>query len=128
MNITQTTSAAATPAVADPATPAASTPARLTALTAAAVPATAATAAADAAKTATTPSKTDLKNSVDQINRFLKVNSEVEFSIDHNSGKSVIKVVDTQTNKVLRQFPSEQALEIGQNLQDSKSGLIDEQA
>ena len=125
MNITQTTSAATTLATADPATAVASHPVK--SATTVALPATAAATVA-AEKTAATPSKTDLKNSVDQINRFLKVNSEVEFSIDHNSGKSVIKVVDTETNKVLRQFPSEQALEIGQNLQDSKSGLINEKA
>lgn len=120
MNITQTTSAAAPQPVADPAT--AAHPVKTAAL------ATPATDAVAAEKAAAAPSKTDLKNSVDQINRFLKVNSEVEFSIDHNSGKSVIKVVDTTTNKVLRQFPSEQALEIGQNLQDTNSGLINETA
>lgn len=121
MNITQTTNAAA-PQPADPATAAAAHPVKTAAL------ATPATDAVAAEKAAAAPSKTDLKNSVDQINRFLKVNSEVEFSIDHNSGKSVIKVVDTTTNKVLRQFPSEQALEIGQNLQDTNSGLINETA
>ena len=125
MNITQTTSTATPLPAATPATTAPSHPAK-TADTVA-IPAAAADAVA-AEKTAATPSKTDLKNSVDQINRFLKVNSQVEFSIDHNSGKSVIKVVDTSTNKVLRQFPSEQALEIGQNLQDTNTGLINEKA
>lgn len=122
MTITQTTNAASTPAATDTvAALAASHPAKPAAA------ASAAAAAPEAAKKAAAePSQSDLKNSVDQINRFLKVNSEVEFSIDHASGKSVIKVVDTETNKVLRQFPSEQALEIGQNLQDSKSGLINE--
>ncbi|WP_295994327.1 flagellar protein FlaG [Rugamonas sp.] len=125
MTITQTTNAAATPAAPDTvAALAASHPAKA----AVAAVASAAGSSPAAAKKAVEPSQTDLKNSVDQINRFLKVNSEVEFSIDHASGKSVIKVVDTETNKVLRQFPSEQALEIGQNLQDSKSGLINVKA
>lgn len=68
------------------------------------------------------PSKTELKNSVDAINRFLENNSEVHFSIDEDSGLSVVKVIDTETNKVLRQFPSEQSLEIGKNL--STKGLL----
>ncbi|MES2160129.1 MAG: flagellar protein FlaG [Pseudomonadota bacterium] len=68
--------------------------------------------------------KAQLKNSVDAINRFLKVNSEVQFSIDDSSGQSVIKVVDTETHKVLRQFPSEQALEIGKDLETKKKGLL----
>jgi flagellar protein FlaG len=68
------------------------------------------------------PSKTELKNSVDAINRFLENNSEVLFSIDEDSGLSVVKVIDTETKKVLRQFPSEQSLEIGKNL--STKGLL----
>ncbi|RFP08501.1 flagellar biosynthesis protein FlaG [Duganella sp. BJB488] len=70
--------------------------------------------------------KVQLKNSVDAINRFLKVNSEVQFSIDDSSGQSVIKVVDTETHKVLRQFPSEQTLEIGKDLETKKGLLLKE--
>jgi flagellar protein FlaG len=68
------------------------------------------------------PSKTELKNSVDAINRFLENNSEVHFSIDEDSGVSVVKVIDTETKEVLRQFPSEQSLEIGKNLKTT--GLL----
>jgi len=90
-----------------------------------------AVAAPPAAATAATSKplavdRTQLKNSVDAINRFLKVNSEVQFSIDDSSGQSVIKVVDTETHKVLRQFPSEQALEIGKDLQNKKGLLLKE--
>jgi len=67
--------------------------------------------------------KTQLKNSVDAINRYLKNNSEVQFSIDDSSGASVIKVVDTETKKILRQFPSQQALDISKDLQ-GKIGLL----
>ncbi|WP_374360110.1 flagellar protein FlaG [Pseudoduganella danionis] len=67
--------------------------------------------------------KNQLKNSVDAINRYLKDNSEVQFSIDDSSGASVIKVVDTETKKILRQFPSQQALDISKDLQ-SKTGLL----
>ncbi|MES2740875.1 MAG: flagellar protein FlaG [Pseudomonadota bacterium] len=69
-----------------------------------------------------------LKYSVEAINKFLKVNSEVQFSIDDASGKSVIKVVDTESKEILRQFPSEQALEIGKDLGKLKGFLINSQA
>lgn len=72
-------------------------------------------------------SKTELKSSVDAINRFLENNSEVHFSIDDDSGVSVIKVIDTETKEVLRQFPSEQSLEIGKHL-TTKGLLIDSEA
>lgn len=91
--------------------------------------ASAATAAVgDAATKAAAPSKTELKNSVDAINRFLKDTSEVQFSIDEDSGKSVIKVVDTETKKVLNQFPSEQSLEISKNLSSYKGMIINSKA
>jgi flagellar protein FlaG len=83
--------------------------------------------AANEASESRVPSKTELKKSVDAINRFLENNSEVHFSIDDDSGVSVIKVIDTETKKVLRQFPSEQSLEIGKNL-TTKGLLIDSEA
>lgn len=105
-------------------------PATATPVTAAPVPVPAAkpivAAKADAA--ARVPSKTELKNSVDAINQFLKDNSEVHFSIDEDSGLSVVKVIDTETKKVLRQFPSEQSLEIGKNLGKLKGMLINSEA
>jgi flagellar protein FlaG len=73
---------------------------------------------------ATLPSKTELKKSVDEINRFLESNSEVKFSIDEDSGLSVVKVIDSETKKVLRQLPSEQSLEIAKNLTSTRKGLL----
>ncbi|MRW84723.1 flagellar biosynthesis protein FlaG [Pseudoduganella sp. FT26W] len=74
------------------------------------------------------PGKTELRKSVDAINRFLENNSEVKFSIDDASGLSVVKVIDTETKKVIRQFPSEQSLEISKNLHSLKGLLIDSKA
>lgn len=103
---------------------------------AASVPASGKAASTDTAKSivaandssaARPVSKTELKSSVDAINRFLENNNEVHFSIDEDSGVSVIKVIDTETKKILRQFPSEQSLEISKNL-TTKGLLIDSEA
>ncbi|MYN41035.1 hypothetical protein GTP55_16835 [Duganella sp. FT109W] len=75
-----------------------------------------------------TPSKSELKKSVDAINRFLENNSEVEFSIDDHSGLSVVKVIDTETKQVLRQLPSVESLEIARNLNSMKGLLINSKA
>ncbi|WP_317201753.1 flagellar protein FlaG [Janthinobacterium sp.] len=88
----------------------------------------AAQAEAEAAKPAAPPSDAEVKKSLEAINHFLKNNSEVHFSIDDTSGMSVIKVIDIETKKVLRQFPSEQALEIGKKLDGFKGLLIDGKA
>ncbi|MYM22261.1 hypothetical protein GTP46_06350 [Duganella sp. FT135W] len=75
------------------------------------------------APAARTPSKTELRNSVDALNQHVD-NDEVHFSIDEDSGLSVVKVIDTETKKVLHQFPSEQSLEIGKNLNSPNKGLL----
>ena len=40
----------------------------------------------------------------------------IEFSLDQDSNRMVVKVVDTSTNKVLRQIPNEEALSISKSL------------
>jgi flagellar protein FlaG len=112
-------------APAPPASPAASSPAPAKRVGADVAPPIVASKEGSASKA---PSKTELRNSVDAINRFLEDNSEVHFSIDEDSGISVVKVIDTETKKVLQQFPSEQSLEIGKNLSSLKGLLINSQA
>ncbi len=100
-------------------------------------PATSATsAAATATPTITgiapaTPEQAQRSNSsarldqaVDAINQFLKpLSSSIEFSIDEESGRTLVKVVDTETMDVLRQFPSKEALAISSQL-DKLQGLL----
>jgi flagellar protein FlaG len=61
------------------------------------------------------PTDAQVKNAVDNINQAMKQNSSnVEFSIDKNTGQTVIKVVESGTGQVIQQFPSEQVLAISQ--------------
>ena len=65
-----------------------------------------------------------LETAVASINKFLKpVASSIEFSIDEQSGRTLVKVIDTDTNDVLRQYPSKEALAISQEL-DKLQGLL----
>lgn len=48
---------------------------------------------------------------------------ELQFSIDKGSGKTVVKVMDTGTHKVVRQIPSEEILAMAQQL-DKLQGLL----
>lgn len=47
----------------------------------------------------------------------------LRFSIDEDTGKTIIKVVDTHTDEVIRQFPTEQAIERARTL-DKVQGLL----
>ena len=49
--------------------------------------------------------------------------SSLEFSVDQNTGRTVVKVVDKATDTVIRQIPSEEALAIARAL-DRLQGLI----
>ena len=49
--------------------------------------------------------------------------SSIEFSIDSQSGKTVVRVVDTTTQQLIRQIPSPEMLEISHAL-DRMQGLL----
>lgn len=68
--------------------------------------------------------QSNLKQAVEAINKFLKpVNSGIEFSIDEDSGRTLVKVIDIESKEVLRQFPSKEALAIAKEL-DKLQGLL----
>jgi flagellar protein FlaG len=75
------------------------------------------------------PQKKELKGSVDTINNFLKTYSnDLEFSIDEDSGRTVVKLVDTETDTVLRQYPSKQALAIARDIENFQGNLLKTEA
>jgi flagellar protein FlaG len=52
----------------------------------------------------------------------------IEFSLDQDSNRMVVKVVDTSTNKVLRQIPNEEALSISKSLGKLQGLMINKTA
>lgn len=72
----------------------------------------------------TVPSMSELTQAVRSMNKAIQAHSQnLEFSIDADSERTIVKVVDRQTNEVLRQIPSEEALQIAKAL-DQASGLL----
>ncbi|MBU1309953.1 MAG: flagellar protein FlaG, partial [Gammaproteobacteria bacterium] len=72
-----------------------------------------------------------LGDAVERINQF--VNAEMrtlKFSVDENSGKAVVKVIDFETKDVIRQIPGDEVLRMAsaiKRLQDdlgSATGLL----
>lgn len=69
----------------------------------------------------------NLQSSIDALNEFIKPqNTSLEFSIDDESGTVVVKVTDKETKEVIKQFPSEEALELAKAL-DKLKGLLVQQ-
>ena len=65
-----------------------------------------------------------LDKAVEEINRFLRqANTSVEFSVDQDSGRTLVQVIDSDTKDVIRQFPSKEALSLSHEL-DKLQGLL----
>lgn len=88
------------------------------------LPQVAAKAAAEPKSAAPTPAQ--LQGAVDNINRAMRQsNANVEFSIDQDTKRTVVKVVESGTGQVIRQFPSEDILNIAHAIdQMQQRGLL----
>ena len=66
----------------------------------------------------------DLSSAVDHINELVQqIHRELRFSVDDSSGRVVIKVLDSETEEVLRQIPPEQVMSLVQTLQSAGGSL-----
>jgi flagellar protein FlaG len=68
--------------------------------------------------------KLSVEEAVKRISEFVApTQSEISFSVDDISGVQVVKIMDSQSNEVIRQFPSKEAIEIARAL-DKLQGLL----
>lgn len=64
-------------------------------------------------------SNSELREAVSQINNFVqKVQRDLSFSMDEGSGRTIIKVIESNSGKLVRQIPSEEVLALATYLQD----------
>ena len=74
-------------------------------------------------------SEQDLENVVNEVNEFIKpINNTLQFSIDDETGTTVVKVVDTETEKVIKQIPSEEMLALAKAIGQLKGLLVKQEA
>lgn len=89
---------------------------------AARAPATAVETANAVKAGAAVPTLDQVNEAVSQLNKSAQAKSQgLEFSVDSDTKRTVVKVIDQSTKEVLRQIPSPEALEIAKSL-ESKSG------
>lgn len=74
-------------------------------------------------------SQEDLSQAVNDINKSLQfLANGLVFSVDDSSKRQIVKVVDSHTNEVIRQFPTEQALQLAKVLDQVLGKLLNEKA
>lgn len=72
---------------------------------------------AESAKSAVTISDMDLQQALDVVNQAIALEQRsLSFSIDDASGRSVIKVIDYETDEVIKQIPTEELLKVSQDI------------
>ena len=93
-----------------------------------ALPSAATTAAAPTVKSEAVDAK-QLADAVAQVQGFTQsLAKDLTFSIDEDSGKTVVKIIDSSTKEVIRQIPSEEMLGIAQALDKIQGLLIKQKA
>jgi len=70
------------------------------------------------------PTQKELQQAVDQLQRKAQSFSpNLRFSVDRDTGRTVVKVTDANTQEVIRQIPAEEVLQLAKEL-DRMQGLL----
>jgi flagellar protein FlaG len=65
-----------------------------------------------------------LRDKVAKMNDYMQnFNRSLKFSVDEGSGDTIVKVIDSETEKVVRQIPSEEVLD-ARNAIEKFRGLL----
>ncbi len=70
-------------------------------------------------------SEQQVKDAVSKLNEYVQSTERtLDFQMDEDSGKTVIRVFDKASSELIRQIPNELALELAQNLNDEEPSLL----
>jgi flagellar protein FlaG len=104
-------------------TPADSAPARATASR------STTTGTATAQQNDQEPSRAQLDQAVSELNQSSQIKTQgLEFSVDEDSRRTVVKVIDQETKEVLRQIPTKEALALAKTFATATGSLISQSA
>ncbi len=63
----------------------------------------------------------ELDEAVSQLNNYVQnVQRDLQFEVDNDLGQTIVRVVDQQTQEVIRQIPDELALRLAEKLQQDE--------
>lgn len=75
------------------------------------------------------PSRAELDQAVSELNQSSQIKTQgLEFSVDEDSQRTVVKVIDQETKEVLRQIPTKEALALAKAFDAAKGSLISQSA
>lgn len=75
------------------------------------------------------PSPSALQQALDEVQSVIRpVAQDLQFSVEKDTGKTVVKIVDSATDEVIRQIPSEELIAISKALDKLQGLLVKQQA
>ncbi len=70
-----------------------------------------------------------VERAVSRVNDYVQnVQRDLRFNVDRESGKIIIKVIDSVTHEVIRQIPSEEVVALARRLRSLQGLILREQA
>ncbi|MDH5786520.1 MAG: flagellar protein FlaG [Chromatiales bacterium] len=65
------------------------------------------------------PTRDEVEVAVSEISQYVQsVHRNLNFTVDDESGRTVVKVIDTESDEVIRQIPSEEMLALATRIHD----------
>lgn len=75
------------------------------------------------------PTQQAISKAAEDIQNFVKeMGRNLQFSIDKTTGYNVVRVINPETEEVIRQLPSEELLKIAASMQEMGSVLVNQKA
>lgn len=73
------------------------------------------------------PSMKDVQGEIEKLNRIVKnYNNKINFDVDQKTNQVVVKVVDGETDKIIRQIPPEEILNLSQRMDELRGMIFDD--
>ena len=65
------------------------------------------------------PNPQNLEEAILEVNEFVQTrNKQLNFSVDDDSGKQVVKVTDSDSGDIIRQIPTEEVLSLSRRIKE----------
>jgi flagellar protein FlaG len=86
-------------------------------------PAIPASKATQQESTAADPAK--LQEAVSKLNDYVQnIQRTLSFSVDKDTGRTIVKVYDSETNELIRQIPPEETVKLAQSIEQQTANLF----
>jgi len=72
-------------------------------------------------------SEEEIESIIKELNQFIQIfNTKIAFEIDKETKKTILRIVDVETNEVIRQIPPEELLQISRRISELLGLIINE--